>query len=81
MNQRCDGAVMRLTVNLEDDLYAVARSVAQAEDCSVSEAVNRLLRQRVETAAARRKDTGLPVSVGRRPIKAAEVDKLLAEMP
>jgi hypothetical protein len=72
---------MRLTVNLEDDLYAVARSVAQAEDCSVSEAVNKLLRQRVEAAVARRKDTGLPVSAGRRPIKASEVDRLLAETP
>lgn len=72
---------MRLTVNLEEDLYAVARSVAHAEDCSVSQAVNRLLRQRVEAAVSRRKDTGLPVSAGRRPIKATEVDKLLAQMP
>lgn len=47
----------------------------------MSEAVNRLLRQRVEVTAARRKDTGLPVSAGRRPIKAAEVDKLLAQLP
>ncbi len=72
---------MRFSINLEDDLYAVAKSVAQAEDCSLNEAVNRLLRQRVETAIARRKDTGLPVSAGRRPITVAEVDKLLAETP
>ena len=72
---------MRLSVNLEDDPYAIAKSVAQAEDCSVSAAVNKLLRQRIEVAQARRKDTGLPVSAGRRPIKAAEIDKLLAETP
>jgi hypothetical protein len=72
---------MRFSVNLADDLYAVAKSVAHAEDCSLSEAVNLLLRQRIESAVARRKDTGLPVSAGRRPIKAADVDKLLAESP
>lgn len=81
MNRWCNGAAMRLSVNLEDDLYAIAKSVAQAEDCSVSAAVNKLLRQRIEVAQARRKNTGLPVSAGRRPIKAAEIDKLLAETP
>lgn len=39
---------MRLTVNLEDDLYALAKAVARAEDCSLSAAVNRLLRRVVE---------------------------------
>lgn len=43
--------------------------------------MNALLRQRFEAVQAGRKDTGLPVSAGRRPIKAAEVDKLLAETP
>ena len=36
---------MRLTVNLEPDLYGLAKSLAKAEDCSVSAAVNRLLRR------------------------------------
>src|ERR1019366_8659460 len=36
---------MRLTVNLEADLYALARSLAREEDCTVSAAVNRLLRR------------------------------------
>ena len=36
---------MRLTINLEPDLYAVAVSLAKAEDCSISAAVNELLRR------------------------------------
>ena len=42
---------VRLTVNLDPDLYAVAVSLAKAEDCSISTAVNRLLRR----AAGRRR--------------------------
>ena len=36
---------MRLTVNLEPELYIVAKSLAKAEDCTISAAVNRLLRR------------------------------------
>ncbi|SKB02200.1 hypothetical protein SAMN02745166_03575 [Prosthecobacter debontii] len=36
---------MRLTVNLESDLYALAKSLAKAEDCTISTAINRLLRR------------------------------------
>ncbi|MBI4703341.1 MAG: hypothetical protein HY744_19675 [Deltaproteobacteria bacterium] len=39
---------MRLSITLDDELYAVARSLAKAEDCSISAAVNRLLRQAIE---------------------------------
>src|SRR6266436_5147840 len=42
---------MRLTVNLESDLYALAKSLAKAEDCTVSAAVNRLLRRSLPGAA------------------------------
>ena len=35
---------MRMTVNLEQDLYVVAKSLAREEDCSISAAVNKLLR-------------------------------------
>lgn len=38
---------MRLTVNLEDDLYAAAKSLAQAKDVSISVAINQLLRRAV----------------------------------
>jgi len=35
---------MRLTINLEDDLYAMARAHSVAEGISISKAVNSLLR-------------------------------------
>ncbi len=35
---------MRLTINLEDDLYAMARAHSVAEGVSISKAVNALLR-------------------------------------
>jgi hypothetical protein len=38
---------MRLTVNLESEMYALAKSLAREEGCSISVAVNRLLRQSV----------------------------------
>lgn len=39
---------MRLTVSLDDDLYHLAKAVAKAHDCSLSAAVNKLLRRAVE---------------------------------
>ena len=38
----------RLTVSLEEDLYSVAKAMAKAEDCSISAAVNKLLRKAIE---------------------------------
>ncbi len=54
---------MRLTINLEDGLYAVAKSLARTEDCSISAAVNKLLRRGLEAGdrGGRRKRRGLPV--------------------
>jgi hypothetical protein len=64
-----------MTVNLEEDLYVLARSLAKAEDCSISAAVNRLLRRALSTQAheAPRSRTpltrnGFIVSRGRDPI-------------
>jgi len=67
---------MRLTVNLEPDLYVVAVSLAKAEDCSISAAVNRLLRrglptdgdQREGSVGRTRRRNGILVSVGGAPI-------------
>jgi Arc/MetJ family transcription regulator len=39
---------MRLSITLDDDLYAVAKAVAKAEESSLSAAINRLLRRAVE---------------------------------
>ena len=44
---------MRLTINLEPELYAVAVSLAKAEDCSISAAVNRLVRRALPGAEPR----------------------------
>jgi hypothetical protein len=66
---------MRLTVNLDDELYGVARSLARAEDISISEALNRLLRRALQPAPrGRAKDkTGLPSSPSKRPFGPDEV--------
>lgn len=64
---------MRLTINLEPDLYAVAVALARADDCSISAAVNRLLRRslpgaqpgRGQPAPAMKWRNGLLVSDGR----------------
>ncbi len=78
---------MRLTVNLEPDLYAVAKSLAKAEDCSISAAVNRLLRRSFHGEAGRgmrsssrtKKRNRFAVSRGRRPVTAETVGRSEAE--
>lgn len=58
---------MRLTINLDDDLHRMAKSLAIAEDCSISAAVNKLLhrindaRNGPVTGGKRNSKTGLPV--------------------
>lgn len=72
-------------MNLESDLYVLAKSLAKAEDCTISAAVNRLLRRSLpaNTQGKRRssvrpkKRNGLVISRGRVPVtsdivKAAE---------
>jgi hypothetical protein len=70
---------MRLTINLDDDLYALGKGLAQAEDISISQAINRLVRRAAEPARAgrvrRHPVSGLVVSKGRRLITAADVRK------
>ncbi|MEW5740499.1 MAG: hypothetical protein AB1938_16345 [Myxococcota bacterium] len=39
---------MRLTINLDDDLYAIAKSEAHHRDVSISAAVNDLLRRALQ---------------------------------
>ncbi|OGQ11657.1 MAG: hypothetical protein A2138_09265 [Deltaproteobacteria bacterium RBG_16_71_12] len=72
---------MRLTVNLRDDLYAVARSMARAESISISEAVNRLLQRALAEprAAPRRSKNGLPVVRGRAPFGPDDVLRIESE--
>jgi hypothetical protein len=78
---------MRLTVNLESDIYALARSLAREEDCSISAAVNRLLRRslsrqmehRSRTERRPSKRSGFAVSRGRKPITADTVRQAESE--
>lgn len=70
---------MRLTVNLDDELYAVARSLARAEDISISEAINRLLRRALEPPerkVLRTSRRGFPILRGTRPFGPEDVADL-----
>jgi len=78
---------MRLTINLEPELYAVAVSLAKAEDCSISAAVNRLVRRalpgaephRAGIAARMERRNGLLVSRGSEVITPEMVQRVEAE--
>ena len=78
---------MRLTINLEPELYAVAVSLAKAEDCSISAAVNRLVRRALPGAKPGRRGearrmkrrNGLLVCRGKEVITAETVQKIEAE--
>ena len=78
---------MRLTINLEPDLYAVAVSLAKAEDCSISAAVNRLVRRSLPGANPRRgrpargmeRRNGLLVCDGREVVTAETIQRIEEE--
>lgn len=72
---------MRLTVNLEDDLYAIARSLAKTEDCSISEAINRLLRRALEPARPppSSTDEAFPIVRGAAPFTSEDVYRIDGE--
>ena len=78
---------MRLTVNLEPELYAVALSLAKAEDCTISAAVNRLLHRSLPGSGtdgprgslSPAKRNGFVISRGRQPITADTVRQIEAE--
>lgn len=72
-------------MNLEPDLYAVAKSLSKAEDCSISSAVNRLLRRSTQREQPARephrlaKRNGFVISRGKQPITPDLVRRLEAE--
>ena len=78
---------MRLTINLEPDLYAVAVSLAKAEDCSISAAVNRLVRRALPGAQPGRRRpadglqrrNGLLVCDGREVVTAEAIQRIEEE--
>ena len=54
---------MRLTINLDDDLYAMARSHAITAKISISKAVGNLLRRRIGAAAPTSEDSATDFSI------------------
>jgi len=61
---------VRLTINLDDELYAMARSHAIATKTSISKAVGDLLRRRTksspsEAISGRHQHSGFPVTEGK----------------
>ncbi len=54
---------MRLTIRLDPDVHAMAQSLAKAEDCSISAAVNQLLHRALALGNG---DAGSPQGAGRR---------------
>ena len=51
---------MRTTVNLPDDVYQVARSVAEAKDISLGAAIAELVRRGLATHPPIREEGGFP---------------------
>lgn len=74
---------MRFTISLEDDLYRVAKSMAKAEDTSMSAAINRLIRRGLDASQQPPKSRGkgkkvssFPVSHNCRPVTEEDVYQL-----
>jgi hypothetical protein len=55
--------MMRTTVNLPDDVYAAARSVASVKDISLGEALADLVRQGLRPPMTMEMENGIPVPV------------------
>jgi hypothetical protein len=72
---------MRLSINLEDDLYAAARSLAVEENCSISAAVNKLLRRSFEATPppSGRGKRKFPTIKGSKPFRSEDVYKIEME--
>jgi len=74
---------MRLTVNLDEDLYRITKSLALAEDISISSAVNGLLRRNLEGPGHGKRTKGQRFPVVRcrenRVITSEEIQRLIEE--
>lgn len=73
---RCYDAVMRTTLQIDDDVLAAARGLARAQSRSVGEVISELARKALTTPLATRKRNGVPVVVvpaGAQPITPEDV--------
>lgn len=79
------GAFVRLTINLDDELYAMARSHAIATKTSLSKPVGDLLRRRTEVPTSevhscRHSLSGFPVTQGKGyPLTVAEIQNAMGD--
>jgi hypothetical protein len=71
---------MRLTISLDEHLYAAVKSIARADDVSLSAAVNALLRRAVfpanEPILVPSVRNGLQVLEGRGPVSSEDVRRM-----
>lgn len=75
---------MRLTISLDEDLYATVKALARADDVSMSGAINALLRRAVfpstEAVPQPSVRNGLQVVDGRGPVSSEDVRRLEEEL-
>lgn len=76
---------MRLSVNLEEDNYRLAKSLAREEDISISKAINRLLKRQLPSSqsAPSKKTTrsGFTRVAGKQTVTSSDVADFLSENP
>ena len=76
---------MRLSVNLEDDNYRLAKSLAREEDISISKAINRLLKRQLpspqSTSPKKSTRSGFKVVSGKQTVTSSYVADFLSENP
>lgn len=75
---------MRTTLNLDDDVLAVARALAERKGCSLGSAVSELARRGFRGMGAVEEDSGFPVfrvDAGAPPITSDDVYGALDDWP
>jgi hypothetical protein len=75
---------MRLSIRIEDDVYAVALALARSEHISLGKAINELARRGFHRSGSipvsrKRRATDFPVSPGKRLITSEDVDRVESE--
>jgi hypothetical protein len=73
--------MVRLTINLKEELYRIAKTKAMVEECSISEAVNQMLEQSLNAERKSRRTTGkrFPSVRGSRPFTSEDVYRVELE--
>jgi hypothetical protein len=72
---------MRLSIRIDDDVYAVALALARSEHISLGKAINQLARRGLQrpvskSSPRKRRRTDFPVSTGKRLITSDDVYRI-----